>query len=124
MDALSLRLSGPGSLHEALGSLIDPRKARGCRYRQIAGLLTLGAAAVLAGRRSYAAIAQWVDDVPQDLLKALGCIREKDGRYARPSEPTIRRAISGPIAFATGSVAKARAPSRTSGINARHEAPS
>lgn len=95
MDSLSLRLTGSGSLYEALGALVDPRKARGCRYRQIAGLLTLGAAAVLAGRRTYAAIAQWVDDVPQDLLKALGCIRGKDGRYVRPSEPTIRRAISG-----------------------------
>ncbi len=95
MDSLSLRLAGPGSLHEALGALADPRKARGCRYRQISGLLTLASAAVLAGRRSYAAIAQWVADVPQDLLRALGCIREKNGRYQVPSEPTIRRAISG-----------------------------
>jgi uncharacterized protein YoaH (UPF0181 family) len=94
MDSLSLRLAGPGSLYEALRALVDPRKARGCRYRQIAGLLTLAAAAVLAGRRSYAAIAQWVEDVPQELLKALGCIRGRDGRHVVPSEPTIRRAIS------------------------------
>lgn len=43
----------------------------------------------------YAAVAQWVEDVPQELLKALGCIRGRDGHYAIPSEPTIRRAISG-----------------------------
>jgi Druantia protein DruA/DDE_Tnp_1-associated/Transposase DDE domain len=95
MDSLSLRLAGPGGLHEALGALVDPRKARGLRYRKISGLITLASAAVLAGRRSYAAIAQWVADVPQELLKELGCIRGKDGRYTAPSEPTIRRAISG-----------------------------
>jgi hypothetical protein len=95
MDSLSLCLAGSGSLHEALGAVIDPRKARGCRYRQISGLITLASAATLAGRRSYAAIAQWVKDVPQDLLKQLGCIRGRDGRYTAPSEPTIRRAISG-----------------------------
>ncbi len=95
MDSLSLRLAGPGSLHEALGALTDPRKARGLRYRQVSGLLTLASAAVLAGRRSYASIAQWVADVPDDLLKALGCIRGRDGRYKAPSEPTLRRAISG-----------------------------
>lgn len=94
MDSLSLRLVGPGSLHEALGALVDPRKARGRRYRQIAGLITLASAAVLAGRRSYAAIAQWVTDVPQELLKALGCIRGRNGCYVVPSEPTMRRAIS------------------------------
>ena len=49
---------------------------------------------MLAGRRSYAAIAQWVTDVPQELLKALGCIRGRNGCYVVPSEPTMRRAIS------------------------------
>jgi len=95
MDSLSLRLAGPGSLSEALCAVVDPRKARGCRYRQISGLITLASAAVLAGRRSYAAITQWVADVPQELLKALGCIRERNGLYQVPSEPTIRRAING-----------------------------
>ena len=95
MDALSLNLIGSGSLYEALGELMDPRKPRGCRYRKIAGLMTLACAAVLGGCRSYAAIAQWVAEVPQDLLKALGCIRGRNGRYAAPSEPTIRRTISG-----------------------------
>ena len=57
--------------------------------------MTLASAAVLAGRRSYAGIAQWVADVPQDLLKSLGCIRGRDGQYVAPSEPTLRRAIKG-----------------------------
>ena len=51
-------------------------------------------AAVLAGRESYDGIAQWVQDVPEDLLRALGCTREAStGRCLRPSEPTIRRII-------------------------------
>ncbi len=95
MDSLSLRLVGPASLHEALCALTDPRRTRGRRYRRVSGLMTLASAAVLAGRRSYAGIAQWVTDVPQDLLKSLGCIRGRDGQYVAPSEPTLRRAISG-----------------------------
>ena len=95
MDSLSLRLAGPGSLYEALCRIGDARRQRGRRYRQMGGLLTLAAAAVLAGARSYAAIAQWVKDVPQDLLRALGCIRNRHDRYLAPSEPTLRRAISG-----------------------------
>lgn len=95
MDSLSLRLVGPGSLYEALQKVPDPRKRRGQSYRQVAGLLVLIIAAVLAGRSSYAGIAQWVLDVPEDLLRALGCMREaRTGRCLRPSEPTIRRMIS------------------------------
>ncbi len=95
MDALSMQLIGRGGLYEALEQLIDPRKPRGRRYRKIAGLMTLACAAVLGGCRNYAAIAQWVAEVPQDLLKSLGCLRGRNGRYTAPSEPTIRRAISG-----------------------------
>ena len=95
MDSLSLRLVGPGSLYEALQQVPDPRGRRGCSHRQIAGLLVLIIAAVLAGRESYAGIAQWVRDVPQDLLRAMGCRRDaRTGRYRAPSEPTLRRIIS------------------------------
>ena len=97
MESLSLRLVGTGSLYEALLMIPDPRKRRGRSYREAAGLLVLVIAAVLAGRKSYAAIAEWVGDdvVPQDLLRALGCRRNaRTGRYRAPSEPTLRRVIS------------------------------
>jgi len=94
MDSLSLNLVGPGSLCDAMCAVTDPRRTRGRRYRKIGGLLTLAAAAVLAGRRSYDAIAQWVKDVPQELLKALGCIRGRDGVYMAPSAATVRRTLS------------------------------
>ncbi len=96
MDSLSLRLVGPGSLYEALQQIPDPRSRRGRSYRDSGGLLVLVIAAVLAGRKSYAAIAEWVGDVvPQDLLRALRCRRDaRTGRFRAPSEPTLRRVIS------------------------------
>lgn len=94
MDSLSLRLVGPGSLYEALQEVPDPRDRQGCSYRNSAGLLVLIIAAVLAGRGGYEGIAQWVLDVPEDLLRALGCVREaRTGRFRRPCEATIRRII-------------------------------
>ena len=85
---------GSGSLYEALQEVPDPRDRQGCSYRKSNGLLVLVIAAVLAGRESYEGIAQWVQDVPEDLLRALGCTREAStGRCRRPSEPTIRRII-------------------------------
>lgn len=95
MDSLSLQLVGSGSLYEALLRVPDPRGRRGRSYRESAGLLVLVIAAVLAGSKSYAAIAEWVTDVPQDLLAALRCRRNaQTGRYLAPSEPTLRRVIS------------------------------
>ncbi len=95
MDSLSLKLVGEGSLYQALQRVPDPRGRRGRSYRESAGLLVLAIAAVLAGQKSYAAIAEWVTDVPQDLLAALGCRRNaRTGRYTAPSEPTLRRVIS------------------------------
>lgn len=95
MDSLSLKLVGAGSLYEALLRVPDPRGRRGRSYREAAGLLVLAIAAVLAGRKSYAGIAEWVVDAPQDLLHALGCRRNaRTGRYRAPSEPTLRRVIS------------------------------
>lgn len=58
-------------------------------------MLVLIIAAVLAGQKSYAAIAEWVQDVPEDLLRVLGCVRDAStGRWKVPSEPTLRRMIS------------------------------
>ena len=95
MDSLALRLVGRESLHERLLQIPDPRKARGRSYRQVAGLLVIVIAAVLAGQKSYAGIAEWVKDAPPDLLRALGCTRDAGtGKWRVPSEPTLRRIIS------------------------------
>ena len=95
MDILSMPLRGRGSLHEALRQVTDYRKPRGLRYRQIHGLLTIAAAAVLAGNRSYAAIAQWAATLSEDLLRALGCTYcRRNQRFRAPSEDTLRRAIT------------------------------
>lgn len=94
MDSLSLKLVGEGSLYEALSRVPDPRGLRGRSYRAFAGLLVLALAAVLAGQKSYAAIAEWASDVPQDLLKALSCRRDpRTGRFKTPGESTFRRIL-------------------------------
>ena len=59
---------GPGvepdaDLLVALAGVPDPRKARGCRHRLVT-VLAIGVCAVLAGARSYVAIAEWAHDLP------------------------------------------------------------
>ncbi|MEU4679139.1 transposase family protein [Micromonospora sp. NPDC023737] len=52
-----------GGLPEALDGLSDPRDRRGVRHR-LTVVVTAAVCAVVAGYRSYAAIAEWVADVP------------------------------------------------------------
>jgi predicted transposase YbfD/YdcC len=76
----------PGLL-AALADLPDPRARRGVRH----GLTTVVAAAVcavIAGHRSYAAIAEWVADLPVDTAGRLGIDPSR-----RPSEAMIRRLL-------------------------------
>jgi hypothetical protein len=95
MDPLALRLTGPGSLKEALSQVSDPRGACGKEHRDFAGLLTLIAMAHLAGMRSSQAIADYVANVPQDILRACGCrVDLRPYRVRAPSEPTLRRIIA------------------------------
>lgn len=70
----------------ALAKVHDPRKARGRRHRLVT-VLALSVAAVLAGARSYVAIAEWAHDLPATARLRLGM-----GRRA-PSETTIRRIL-------------------------------
>jgi DDE_Tnp_1-associated len=49
------------SLVEALSAVPDPRKPRGVRHGVLAVLL-IGACAVLAGARSFAAVAEYAHD--------------------------------------------------------------
>jgi hypothetical protein len=64
----------------------DPRARRGVRHGFVA-VLAVGVRAVLAGARTYTAVAEWAHDLPIGVRVRLGL-----GRVA-PSESTIRRIL-------------------------------
>lgn len=64
----------------------DPRKRRGLRHG-LAGVLAVTLSAVLAGAKSFTAIAEWTADAGPDALARLGVTT------AVPSESTIRRCL-------------------------------
>jgi predicted transposase YbfD/YdcC len=79
-----------------LATVTDPRTRAGRRHPLVA-ILVLAAAAVLAGARSIAAIAEWAADAPQPVRAALGTRRDPltgHWLWAVPSEPTIRRTLA------------------------------
>jgi predicted transposase YbfD/YdcC len=79
-----------------LAAVTDPRTRAGRRHPLVA-ILVLAAAAVLAGARSIAAIAEWAADAPQPVRAALGTRRDPlTGHWvwAVPSETTIRRTLA------------------------------
>ena len=69
-----------------LAGVADPRHRRGIRYR-LAVILALAVCAVLAGARSFTAIAEWAGDADEETLAGLGV----SGPV--PSESTFRRAL-------------------------------
>lgn len=83
----SVGLVRPGLL-ELFEQIADPRARRGVRHR-FAGLLSVALAAVLAGARSFVAIAEWVADAEAGVLVKLGIAAVR-----RPCEATIRRALA------------------------------
>ena len=74
-------------LPEALASVPDPRARRGVRHR-LTVVVSAAVCAVVAGCRSYAAIAEWVADAPAATVTALGMDPDR-----RPSEAMIRRLL-------------------------------
>src|SRR5215207_10320279 len=76
-----------GGLPAALAHLPDPRARRGVRHR-LPVVLSAAVCAVVAGYRSYTAIAEWVDDVPATIALTLGIDPDR-----RPSETMIRRLL-------------------------------
>ena len=78
----------PADLVAALAQVPDPRSRRGIRHRLVT-VLALAVCAVLAGARSYVAIAEWAHDLPLGVRIRLGLTV---GR-ATPSESTIRRIL-------------------------------
>ena len=76
----------PPGLLGVLARVADPRHRRGVRHK-LAVILGLAVCAVLAGARSFTAIAEWAVDADQDTLRALGV------GGAVPSESTFRRVL-------------------------------
>jgi predicted transposase YbfD/YdcC len=75
----------PGLL-AMLARVTDPRQRRGVRHR-LAVILGLAVCAVLAGARSFTAIAEWAADADRQTLARLGVTG------AVPSESTFRRTL-------------------------------
>jgi hypothetical protein len=92
-DALQLQNAEAPHLLAHLATVPDPRSARGRRHPLVA-ILAMAAAAVLAGARSIAAIAEWAADAPQPVRAALGARRDAPGHFAVPAETTIRRTLA------------------------------
>jgi predicted transposase YbfD/YdcC len=75
----------PGLL-AVLAVVTDPRYRRGVRYRLVV-ILALAVCAVLAGARSFTAIAEWAADADEETRARLGVTG------AVPSESTFRRTL-------------------------------
>src|SRR3954447_3721131 len=80
-------LPDTAGLPATLAHLPDPRARRGVRHR-LPVVVSAAVCAVLAGYRSYTAIAEWVGDVPAATALALGIDPDR-----RPSEAMIRRLL-------------------------------
>lgn len=76
----------PAGLLETLARVPDPRKPRGIRHA-LPGVLAVALSAVIAGARSFVAIAEWAADATPDVLAQLGVTG------AAPSESTVRRCL-------------------------------
>ena len=90
VDLNRLDLSG---LLEALGTLPDPRKARGIRHR-LPQILAIAVLATLRGATSLFAIGEVAAELPEEALGRLDCrISPSSSRRVAPEESTIRRAL-------------------------------
>lgn len=77
----------------ALARVPDGRGRRGRRHTQVS-ILAMAVLAVMAGCRSFRAIADFVAGLEPEILARLGCRRQPHtGAFQPPSEPTIRRAL-------------------------------
>jgi predicted transposase YbfD/YdcC len=95
-----------GRLLAVLAAVPDPRARRGVRHR-LAVILSLALCAVLAGARSFTAIAEWAADADQATLDALGVTG------VVPCESTFRRTLQNLDADALDDAAGAWAQQRT-----------
>ncbi len=94
------------SVLPVLAAVPDPRARRGVRH-QLGVILGLAVCAVLAGARSFTAIAEWAADADQATLDGLGVIG------AVPCESTFRRVLQSLDADALDDASGAWAQQRT-----------
>ena len=87
MTSSSMTAARSQYLLDLLAQVPDPRKRRGRRH-QLAGLLAVGIAAVIAGSRSFAAIGQWAANAGPEVLARLGAVR------GPAEESTFRRGFA------------------------------
>jgi DDE_Tnp_1-associated len=95
-----------GRLLPVLAAVPDPRARRGVRHR-LAVILGLALCAVLAGARSFTAIAEWAADADQATRDALGVTG------VVPCESTFRRTLQAMDADAPDEAAGGWAQQRT-----------
>ena len=77
-------------LVEVFAAVPDPRARRGVRHG-LPVVLTVAAAAVLAGAKSLMAVGEWVAEADREALSQLGIAPE----VVLPSESTVRRTLAG-----------------------------
>jgi hypothetical protein len=80
-------------LRHYLSWVPDPRAKRG-RWYSLANLLTICAAAVLAGATTVEAVVEWAADAPASILKALGVRRHPLGWRRSPSRRCLVSLLS------------------------------
>jgi predicted transposase YbfD/YdcC len=98
--------AGPARLLPVLAAVPDPRARRGVRHR-LTVILALALCAVLAGARSFTAIAEWAADADQATKDALGVTG------VVPCESTFRRTLQALDADALDEAAGGWAQQRT-----------
>ena len=91
VDMDTLNWTGPQGLRDRLSAIMDPRHRRGVRH-SVDQVLVLALAAVVAGKRSYVAIGDWIHDLRPEQRAIFGCPRWGP-TFKVPSEPTIRRLL-------------------------------
>jgi hypothetical protein len=84
--AQAVDAGGRPRLLQVLARVTDPRARRGVRHR-LETILRVAVCAVLAGARSYVAIAEWAADADEAIRAELGMAGSP------PSESTIRRVL-------------------------------
>jgi predicted transposase YbfD/YdcC len=86
IDPTVVGVDVPDDLLAALRAITDPRCRRGVRH-QLVAVLAVAVCAVLAGAKSYVAIAEWAHDLPKTVRVRLRIARRP------PSESSIRRVL-------------------------------